>query len=78
MAYIGSVFSFCLPPSITGQPPQIQSAGVSKPYIPFGGSGNRLADGAETSAPTNNTMNKLETASERRERALQAVQRRLT
>ena len=43
-AYIGSLFSFCLPPSLIGTQGQQQIVSSNSAYVPFAGPGNKIND----------------------------------
>merc|ERR1711871_732842 len=77
LAYIGSLFSFCLPPSITGQQPLINSSTNNPTFVAFGGSGNKLVSGLREKCEIFiGGPSMVETKMERRERALNAVTQR--
>ena len=77
-AYIGSLFSFCFPPSLTGIPgPQQQLASSNPAYVPFGGTGNKMNNGNENDIRVGNDHSGIDEKSKEslrdlRLRALQA------
>ena len=77
-AYIGSLFSFCFPPSLSGISGQQQQITDSNPaYVPFGGTGNKVNNGKESVVRVGNADNSIDEKSKEslrdlRLRALQA------
>ena len=76
-AYIGSLFSFCFPPSLSGISGQQQQITDSNPaYVPFGGTGNKVNNGKESVVRVGNADNSIDEKSKEslRDLRLRALQ----